>query len=163
MRTRQPGSDQVRDPSCPFEGHRLGDGTGRIRSPRQWPGAPTWATSTRRIATTSAIGGLLVAPLLLTGCDSTGPSAAGTVTPCQQVSAVLTDGPDPTADPVGYAQTQILPLRQIRAGDARLHSAIDALAAAYQQFVVTDGSASATQAVDRTGRAVDAICPGAVT
>ncbi len=32
---------------------------------------------------------------------------------CKQVEAVLSDGPDPEADPVGYAQAQILPLREI--------------------------------------------------
>ena len=40
---------------------------------------------------------------------------------------MLSNGPDPDADPVGYAQAQILPLREIDTSDANLHQAIDAL------------------------------------
>ena len=37
---------------------------------------------------------------------------------CTTISDVLSDGPDPGADPVGYAQAQVLPLRQLTIGDA---------------------------------------------
>jgi hypothetical protein len=79
------------------------------------------------------------------------------------VSAVLSDGPDPGADPVGYAEAQVLPLRQIHAPDKRLQAAIDHLASAYQQFFSSDGAATAKQAVSQASRRVDALCPGAAS
>ena len=56
---------------------------------------------------------------LLTACGSSGPaqSSAAVKSACQQVSAVLSDGPDPDADPVGYAEAQIQPLHQIHTSD----------------------------------------------
>ena len=74
-------------------------------------------------------------PDLPVSACSSGPAAstaAGTVTPqtvtpqttaqqaCEQVGDVLADGPDPDADPVGHAEAQILPLRQIHIPDATL-------------------------------------------
>src|SRR5271170_3553540 len=53
---------------------------------------------------------------------------------CSQVSAVLSDGPDPAADPVGYAEAQVLPLGQIRTPDPQLRAAITGLAGAYRAF-----------------------------
>ena len=53
-------------------------------------------------------------------------SAALAGTPKQQycvaVGDVLSDGPDSGADPVGYAQAQILPLRQLKIADAPLRA-----------------------------------------
>jgi hypothetical protein len=80
---------------------------------------------------------------------------------CQQVSAVLSDGPDPGADPVGYAEAQIMPLRQVRTTDSRLKTALDELSSAYRQFTDTKGSRGAKQAVSAASRGVDAVCPGA--
>lgn len=79
---------------------------------------------------------------------------------CQQVEAVLSDGPDSEADPVGYAQAQILPLRQIRTSDAKLRQAIDTLASAYAAFSSSHGAGQAKSAVTSASKAIDVICPG---
>jgi hypothetical protein len=100
---------------------------------------------------------------LLGACGSAAPpqatSAVSSV--CQQVSAVLSDGPDPGVDPVGHAEAQVLPLRQIKTSDKALGAAIANLASAYEQFFTTNGATSAKQAVSRASDKVDAICPGA--
>ena len=82
---------------------------------------------------------------------------------CQDISAVLSDGPDPGADPVGYALAQVLPLRQIHTPDSRLQTAIDGLAAAYEDFYNTHGSKGAETSVKKASAAVNAICPGAAS
>jgi hypothetical protein len=106
--------------------------------------------------------------LPLVGCSSGSPAAAAAATSaavartCAQVGAVLSDGPDPTADPVGYAEAQILPLRQVRAADAQLRTAISKLAGAYETFFAANGkSAAATAAVVTAGAHVNRLCPGA--
>jgi hypothetical protein len=108
-----------------------------------------------------------LAVLLASACSSpTAPSAQAstTETTCQQVSAVLSDGPDPGADPVGYAEAQILPLRRISAPNPALHAAISQLADAYQQFFSSDGkSADAKQAVSAASKKLNSICPGAAS
>jgi hypothetical protein len=112
----------------------------------------------------------ILAALLASACSSMahgrGASAstpAGTAT-CQQVSAVLGDGPDPDSDPVGYAEAQILPLRQISTPDPALHAAIGQLAGAYQQVFASNGkSSSAKEAVSVASNKLDSICPGAAS
>jgi hypothetical protein len=76
---------------------------------------------------------------------------------------VLSDGPDPDADPVGYAEAQILPLRQLTIGDAKLHQAVLTLAGAYQAFSAgtKPGGATAALKVSKAEAAVNAICPQA--
>lgn len=106
--------------------------------------------------------------LALSACGSSGSaassSAAATKKTCQQVAAVLADGPDPGADPAGYAEAQILPLRQIHAPDKSLKAAISALDTAYRQVFSSDGkSATATKAVAAASKHVNAICPGAAS
>jgi hypothetical protein len=104
--------------------------------------------------------------LLASGCGSSSAPAAASATEntCQQVSAVLSDGPDPGADPVGYAEAQILPLRQIRSANPALRAAIGQLADAYQQFFASDGkSGSAKQAVAAASSRLNSICPGAAS
>lgn len=102
---------------------------------------------------------------LLGACGSGSSSSAvatGKAASCQQVSAVLSDGPDPTADPVGYAEAQVLPLRDdVRTSDESLHTAVDNLASAYERFFAANGSTAASQAVDRAVKQVNTICPGA--
>jgi hypothetical protein len=100
--------------------------------------------------------------LAIAGCGSAAPaSSTAVIGTCQEMSAALGDGPDPSADPVAYAEAQVLPLRQITTSDASLRNAIDDLASAYQQFYSIIGSSAAGQAVRQAGAAVDAICPGA--
>ena len=83
---------------------------------------------------------------------------------CSQVSAVLSDGPDPAADPVGYAEAQILPLGQIRTPDPQLRAAITGLARAYRAFFASNGTAGGAQtAVATASKRIDSFCPGAAS
>jgi hypothetical protein len=106
---------------------------------------------------------------LLGACASQAPasrpvSTAPVRATCSQVSAVLSDGPDPDADPVGYAEAQILPLGQIRTADVQLRAAISKLAGAYRAFFVSNGSSSAAKlAVAAASKRIDSICPGAMS
>jgi hypothetical protein len=82
--------------------------------------------------------------------------------PCQEVAAVLSDGPDPGADPVGYAEAQIIQLRKLKLPDAKLEKAVRHLASAYQAYVEADGkSKGARAAVRKAAKAVNTICPAA--
>ena len=77
---------------------------------------------------------------------------------------MLSNGPDPDAAPVGYAEAQILPLRRISAPDQALHVAITQLAGAYQQFFASDGKSSdAKESVAVASKKLDSICPGAAS
>lgn len=83
---------------------------------------------------------------------------------CQQIGAVLSDGPDPDADPVGYAQAQVLPLRQISVASPPLRTVVGQLADAYQQFYTSGGkSADAKEAVAVATKKLNSICPGAAS
>jgi hypothetical protein len=106
---------------------------------------------------------LLVSAGLLSACGAAQAHArpGALKNTCQQVSAVLSDGPDPGADPVGYAEAQILPLRQIHTTDSRLRAALAELSSAYRRFTETRGDRSAKRAVSVASRSVNAICPGA--
>jgi hypothetical protein len=111
----------------------------------------------------------LVVPLLC-ACSSSSSAVAQSSAPavatsaCQQVNAVLSDGPDPDADPVGYAEAQILPLRQISVPDQALRGAVTQLADAYQQFFNSNGkSSSAKEAVAVASKKLNSICPGAAS
>ena len=108
----------------------------------------------------------------LTACSSsatsapaaTASNAADTVSAtCQLVSAVLSDGPDPDSDPVGYAEAQVSPLRGISTHDAALRAAIGKLADAYEGFFTSNGSKTAKAAVTAASNAVSKICPGATS
>jgi hypothetical protein len=99
--------------------------------------------------------------LLLAACGSSASSKVAVKQSCQQVAAVLSDGPDPTADPVGYAEAQVLPLRRLRTSQKQLQRTIVKLASAYQAFSSTNGSRATRATVTATARAIAAICPGA--
>jgi hypothetical protein len=106
---------------------------------------------------------------LLGACTSQAPasrpvSTAAVHATCTKVSAVLSDGPDPDADPVGYAEAQILPLGQIHAADAQLRAAIGKLAGAYRAFFASNGSSSAAKlAVAAASKRINSLCPGAAS
>jgi|HubBroStandDraft_1064217.scaffolds.fasta_scaffold77260_1 hypothetical protein len=114
-----------------------------------------------------ALGALAAASVAACGSSSSASTAVlfGTARhqQCTSVADVLSDGPDPTADPVGYAQAQVLPLRQLKVTDATLRKAVTALADAYQDYSTSTGAASkaAAQRVSMAEAAVNAICPGA--
>ncbi|MGO9659207.1 MAG: hypothetical protein ACLP7F_12725 [Acidimicrobiales bacterium] len=105
--------------------------------------------------------GALAVGAVVIGCGAPGlsPTSAAVRATCQDVAAVLSDGPDPSADPVGHAEAQILPLRQIHSSDPRLQAAIDGLASAYQQFFDTKGTGSAKRAVNGAMHELTSICP----
>jgi hypothetical protein len=117
----------------------------------------------RRPACVVAVAGLLGAGVV--ACGSSSASASAQVEQsCRQLEAVLSDGPEPAADPVGYAQAQVLPLRHLRTSDKRLHGAIEGLASAYQAFSAKNGvGRSARDAVTAAAERVDAICPRAAS
>jgi hypothetical protein len=120
---------------------------------------------------TALLGGLALSlvVLLACGCSSSASasaraSASVAQSDCQQVSAVLSDGPDPNADPVGYAEAQILPLRHIGVDNPALRGAITELADAYQEFFANNGkSSSAKEAVAVASKKLNSICPGAAS
>lgn len=107
---------------------------------------------------------------LLTACGSSTNSAApppdkGRVSTCEQVSAASSDGPDPQADPVGYALAQVIPLRQAAtSATGSLRGAIEDLASADQAFVKAKGAgSSAAGAVKKASDRIDQLCPGAAS
>jgi hypothetical protein len=110
-----------------------------------------------------------IALLALAGCGwslmacGSGSSPQASPQTCQSVAAVLSDGPDPGADPVGYAEAQVIPLMQIHTSDAALQGAIGKLASAYEQFYETKGSTASQRAVTAASNQVNAICPGAAS
>jgi hypothetical protein len=111
-----------------------------------------------------ALGALALSAGLLAGCGSSGPGGAATssaaTATCQQVGAVLSDGPDPDVDPVGYAEAQIRPLREIQTSNRDLGAAIAHLATAYQQYSSTNGAKAAKGMVSRAAKTINALCPG---
>ena len=130
----------------------------RRRRPRSW-GPP---------AAGLALVPALALALAACGGGSAGRSAsaaaATTRQSCQQIGAVLADGPDPDADPAGYAEAQILPLRQVRIADQPLKTAVGQLDSAYQRLFSSDGSSpAAVKAVAVASKKVNAICPGAAS
>jgi hypothetical protein len=121
-----------------------------------------------RAAAVALAFGLAAVPLLA-GCGSASahtPAAASSAVSasCADVGAALSDGPDPDADPVGYAEAQIKPLRAIKTADPVLRTAISDLASAYAGVYSSHGkSTAAAKAAATASRKVNAICPGAAS
>jgi hypothetical protein len=88
------------------------------------------------------------------------PSTAVPAASCRAVAAALADGPDSSADPVGYAEAQVLPLRQITTSDPSLHSALRQLSVAYDDFYRSDGDNASARLVSAASKKVDQYCPG---
>lgn len=125
-------------------------------------------SAVKRPAARWATGALLIAPaaFLLGACGGGAPAASGSGTAslsrsCQSVAAVLSDGPGPKEDPVGYAEAQVKPLAHVRTSDPPLRRAIGALDRAYRNVEATDGSAVAAKAERAASGRVDHLCPGA--
>jgi len=105
---------------------------------------------------------MIVLAATLAACGSSASSKSAIRKTCQQVAAVLSDGPDPGADPIGYAEAQVLPLRQIKTSQKVLQRAIDELASAYHAFSSDgDDHQAARTAVAVASRRINVICPGA--
>jgi hypothetical protein len=145
-----------------------------VRDRARAAGMAPGARSTARVA--PSCGGLRTAGLgialaalalpMLAACGSSAghPGAQGATTSaaCTAVGAALSDGPDPDADPVGYAEAQIKPLREIQTSDYALHVAIRDLAEAYARVFASNGTSSAaSKAVAAAAVKVNTICPGA--
>jgi hypothetical protein len=114
-------------------------------------------------AAVAAVAALVVAAGLISGCGAAPAASQSVRATCQQVGAILSDGPDPTEDPVGYAEAQILPLRGVHTANQALQSAVDELAAAYEQYFDSNGARAAQGAVNAAGKKLNAICPGTVS
>jgi hypothetical protein len=77
--------------------------------------------------------------------------------------AVLSDGPDPDADPVGSALSQIAPLGQIHTSDQALAQRLSSLISADRALVSSSGGDhAATKSIARDDAALNAVCPGVV-
>jgi hypothetical protein len=80
---------------------------------------------------------------------------------CQKVLAVLSDGPDPDADPVGYALSQIAPLGQIHSSDSELAQRLSALISADETLVHSNGSDhAASKSIAKDDADLNKDCPG---
>ena len=79
------------------------------------------------------------------------------------MSDVLANGPDPDADPVGYAEAQVLPLAQLHLSDTALAQSVQRLDSAYKAFSATNGAKGSAAAikVSVAQKALNAICPNA--
>jgi hypothetical protein len=126
----------------------------------------------RNRATATLAGAALATTVLVSACGAggqvtasghtAGHSASAARQTCQQVDAALSDGPDPGADALGYAEAQILPLEQIHAADPTLNTAISTLAGAYQSYYAAQGKGkTATSALNTAINRINALCPGA--
>ena len=120
-----------------------------------------------RIASAAACAAFLTIAIAACGSSSSSSQAATSAVlgssvqqDCTTIGDILSDGPDPDADSVGYAQAQVLPLRQIHTSDAKLHQSIDTLASAYQAFSSSNGSSSAKSAVSAASKTIEHLCPG---
>jgi hypothetical protein len=95
------------------------------------------------------------------GSGSSAPSNSAAVkSACEKVAAALSDGPDPSADPVGYAEAQIRPLAKIKVDVPTLQTAIDNLDSAYKNFFVANGVQLTAAPLARALKRVAAFCPG---
>lgn len=120
----------------------------------------------RSIATAAAAIAMLALATMVSACSSSGHSTAAAAAPvaestCDQVGDALSDGPDPGADPVGYAEAQIRPLRQIHAASPTLARAITTLAGAYSSYYAANGTGSAKTALNTAIKRINKLCPAA--
>lgn len=107
--------------------------------------------------------------LTVAACGSASAQTSSTVSlgsavqqDCTSVADVLANGPDSGADPVGYAEAQVLPLRQLTINDASLHRAVLALASAYETYSTSSTTrAASAAAVTKAENEVNKICPQA--
>ena len=97
---------------------------------------------------------------LATGCGGSSASGPSTAQTCSHLSAVLGDGPDGDADPIGHAQAQVIPLGRVHTSNGALQDAVDGLARAYAAYTAQNGSAKAKHAVAAATAKLSAICPG---
>ena len=116
------------------------------------------------VATLVGAGSLAFAACSSGGSSGGGGAAAAAAAPkalCQQLSGVFADGPDPDADPVGYALSQIEPLQAIHTSDATALRAMSKLISADQAFYNSNGSdKAAATAIKKADASLNKACPG---
>ena len=121
----------------------------------------------RSMAVAAAAIAMLALTTMVSACGSSGhPTASAAAAPvaesaCQQVGDALSNGPDPDADPVGYAEAQIQPLRQIHAPSPALAQAITTLAGAYSSFYAANGAGAVKTALNTAIKRINSLCPDA--
>jgi hypothetical protein len=104
--------------------------------------------------------------LAFAACSSggSGGAAAAATAPralCQQLNGVLSDGPDPDVDPVGYALSQIEPLQTIHSSDSSAVHEVSQLISADQAFYNSNGSdKAAATAIKKADASLNKVCPG---
>jgi|GEM_PF-735366 len=81
----------------------------------------------------------------------------------QHLAEALADGPDPDADPVGYALAQVKPLTAIHTSDKSLGAAIAGLASACQTFYADNGTKAVNALVTAASDRIDEFYPGATS
>jgi hypothetical protein len=121
-----------------------------------------WRPTPRRVGLASVA---LAVPLLVAcSSSSSGGSSTQSQAPtavCQKVLAVLSDGPDPDADPVGYALSQIAPLGQIHTSDGAVRQRLSDLISADKALVHSNGSDhAAAKAIAKDDALLNKVCPG---
>jgi hypothetical protein len=134
----------------------------------------------RKVQAAVAALAMVTVPAALSACSSgsSAPSAAGTssttsgggvtaalakapASTCQLLNDVFSDGPDPDADPVGYALSQILPLRNLESSDSALMATVSKLESDDEDLVKANGADSlAAAAIKKDDKAIDSACPG---
>jgi hypothetical protein len=110
-----------------------------------------------------ALASVVVAVPLWAGCSSSpsGKTALAPTATCQKILAVLSDGPEPGADPVGYALSQILPLGKIHTSDQSVRATLTNLIAADRKLVSSNGKdKTATATIRKDDAALNVACPG---
>jgi hypothetical protein len=116
---------------------------------------------------TVALASVVLAVPLWAACGSTGSgggaaaSAHAPTAVCQKILGVFSDGPDPDADPVGYALSQILPLGQIHTSDQAVSTTLHSLIAADHALVTSNGADKAAKTdIKKADNSLNTACPG---
>jgi hypothetical protein len=129
------------------------------------PLTPRWAIRAAAGTTAAVLLALAVAACGSSSTNSTDTAVLGSAAKqnCTSIADVLSDGPDPDSDPVGYAQAQVLPLRQLSIANATLHRDVLSLADAFETFSTGSkpGGTAAALKVSNAEEAVNSICPEA--
>jgi hypothetical protein len=114
-----------------------------------------------------ALASVAVAVPLWVACGSNSPSGAAVKSAhaptavCQKVLGVLSDGPDPDVDPVGYALSQILPLGQIHTSDHSVSATLRSLVKADRSLVKSKGADKAAKSgIRKADKSLNKACPG---
>jgi hypothetical protein len=139
----------------------------RDRSPKRgqrgYPGRAQGLMKTGAVLGLSVVGALALGAC--GGSQAAGRPGAQHAQECTAIGDVLSNGPDPGVDPVGYAEAQVLPLRRLHIAEPALRSAVDKLASAYQAYSTSSGPAAKADAkeVAAAENALNVICPGAAS